>query len=338
MPTIQFNGIDYPCNSGESVLDALTRQGVMVPFSCRNGICQTCMMKSAEGNIPAAAQKGLKSTLQAQNYFLACACHPVENMAVSLPAEPNRLLPATVTAIRPLNADIVCVGLDCPELTYYRPGQFINLYRDSHFSRSYSIASVPADGYLRLHVRRLPNGRMSNWIHNELALGDNLHISSPIGSCFYLPDKSGQPLLLIGTGSGLAPLMGILRDALSQNHAGQIYLYHGSRDKAGLYLVDELRELEAAHGNFHYIPCVSDGTESEEYKAGRSLDVAMSAHRDLSGWRVYVCGNPEMVKTARKKAYLARAAMSDIYADAFVAAAPPIGNAMSEKQTAGKIP
>ncbi len=320
MPNIHFNGIDYPCNAGESVLDALTRQGVMVPFSCRNGICQTCMMQSAEGNVPAAAQNGLKSTLQAQNYFLACACYPDENMKVSVTAESSRLLSATVTAIRPLNSEIVCLGLDCPELTEYRPGQFINVFRDSHFSRSYSIASVPEDGYLRLHVRRLPDGRMSNWIHDELAPGDSLHISPPLGSCFYLPGQSGQPLLLIGTGSGLAPLLGILRDALNQHHTGPIYLYHGSRDRAGLYLVDELREMERAHRNFHYIPCISTATGSSDYQAGRALDVAMTMHPDLAGWRVYLCGNPEMVKAARKKAYLAKAAMSDIYADSFVAA------------------
>lgn len=322
MPQIQFNGIGYSCNAGESVLDALTRQGVMVPFSCRNGICQTCMMKSAGGNIPAVAQNGIKSTLQAQNYFLACACKPTEDMTVSLPAEANELLPATVTAIRPLNAEIAYVELDCPGLAEYRPGQFINLYRDAHFSRSYSIASVPADGYLRLHVRRLPNGRMSNWIHDELRPGDRLHISSPVGSCFYLPDRFEQPLLLVGTGSGLAPLMGILRDALSQAHTGPIYLYHGSRDSAGLYLVDELRELEASHPDFHYIPCVSGRNEGSEYRTGRAVDVALAAHPDLTGWRVFLCGNPEMVNTARKKAYLAKAAMSDIYADAFIAAAP----------------
>ena len=322
MTQLHLNEATYQCEASESVLDALTRQGVAVPSSCRSGVCQTCMMQAAaDANVPRAAQNGLKSTLQAQNYFLACVCHPTEDMTVSLPDSSERLLPATVTAIRPLNDEILCVGLDCPSLQDYRAGQFINLYRDAGFSRSYSLASVPTDSYLRLHVRRLPDGRMSNWIHDQLKIGDSLHISAPVGSCFYLPGAAEQPLLLIGTGSGLAPLMGILRDALNQEHSGEIHLYHGSRDIAGLYLVDELRELAEHYPNFHYTPCVSSEAAASGYKSGRAVDVALAEHPDLSGWRVYLCGNPDMVKSARKKAYLAKAAMNDIYADAFVAVA-----------------
>ena len=318
MTQLHLNEATYQCEPGESVLDALSRQGVSVPSSCRSGVCQTCMMQSADANVPSAAQNGLKSTLQAQNYFLACACHPLEDMAISLPDSSDRLLSATVTALRQLNDEIICVGLDCPSLQDYRAGQFINLYRDAEFSRSYSLASVPSDGYLRLHVRRLPDGRMSNWVHDQLKIGDSLQISAPVGSCFYLPGAAQQPLLLIGTGSGLAPLMGILRDALNQQHAGEIHLYHGSRDAAGLYLVDELREMAAHYPNFHYTPCVSDNTATSAHQSGRAVDVALAAHPDLAGWRVYLCGNPDMVKSARKKAYLAKAAMNDIHADAFV--------------------
>jgi ferredoxin-NADP reductase/ferredoxin len=318
MTQLHLNEATYQCEPGESVLDALSRQGVSIPSSCRSGVCQTCMMQSADANVPSAAQNGLKSTLQAQNYFLACACHPLADMTISLPDSSDRLLSATVTALRQLNDEVVCVGLDCPSIPEYRAGQFINLYRDAEFSRSYSLASVPSDPYLRLHVRRLPDGRMSNWVHDQLKIGDSLQISAPVGSCFYLPGAAQQPLLLIGTGSGLAPLMGIVRDALNQQHAGEIYLYHGSRDAAGLYLVDELREMAAHYPNFHYTPCVSGSAAISVYRSGRAVDVALAAHPDLAGWRVYLCGNPDMVKSARKKAYLAKAAMNDIHADAFV--------------------
>jgi ferredoxin-NADP reductase/ferredoxin len=320
MSQLQFNDITYQCEGHETVLEALTRQGVSIPSSCRNGVCQTCMMQSADANVPSAAQNGLKPTLQAQNYFLACVCHPAEDMAISLPDNADRLLSATVTAVRQLNEEIKCVGLDCPALADYHAGQFINLYQDSECARSYSLASLPTDGYLRLHVRRLPDGRVSNWIHDELKIGDNVQISHPVGSCFYLAGMPQQSLLLIGTGSGLAPLVGIARDALNQQHTGDIYLYHGSHDVAGLYLVDELREMTEHYSNFHYLPCVSGDDVAEQYHAGRAVDVALAAHPDLTGWRVFLCGNPNMVKAARKKAYLAKAAMNDIYADAFLIA------------------
>lgn len=319
MTKLHLNESIYECEPGETVLDALTRQGVAIPYSCRSGVCQTCMMQSADANVPAAAQHGLQSTLQALNYFLACSCHPLGDMTISVADSNDRLLPATVTAMRQLNDDIIGLELDCPALGAYRAGQFINVYRDAEFSRSYSLASLPSDEYLQLHVRRLPDGRMSNWLHDELRVGDSLQISFALGSCFYLPGAAQQPLLLIGTGSGLAPLLGIIRDALNQQHSGDIHLYHGSRDAAGLYLVDELSALAAQYPNFHYTPCVSSGIATSAYQLGRATDIALDAHPDLSGWRVYLCGNPDMVKSARKKTYLARAAITDIYADAFVA-------------------
>lgn len=97
-------------------------------------------------------------------------------------------------------------------------------------------------------------------------------------------------MLLIGTGSGLAPLIGIARDALNQQHTGDIYLYHGSHDAAGLYLVDELREMAEHYPNFHYVPCVSGDDVTEQYQAGRAVDVALAAHPDLTGWRVFLRG------------------------------------------------
>ncbi len=320
MMQLHFNDGVYQCEVNETVLDAMARQGVVIPSSCRNGVCQTCLMHSNDANVPSASQIGLKPTLQAQNYFLACVCHPTEDMTITLPDSTNRLFAATVTAIRQLNDEVKCVGLDCPPLLHYYAGQFINLYHDSACARSYSLASVPSDSYLRLHVRRLSGGRVSNWIHDTLQVGDSVQISTPVGTCFYLPGMAQQPLLLIGTGTGLAPLMGIARDALNQHHAGDIYLYHGSHKAEGLYLVNELREMAEHYSNFHYIPCLSGTDVPVGFQGGRAVDIALTTHSNLTGWRVFLCGNPDMVKSARKKAYLAKAAMNDIYADAFLVA------------------
>ena len=115
---------------------------------------------------------------------------------------------------------------------------------------------------------------------------------------------------------------GIVRDALSQGHTGSIRLYHGSRNPEGLYLIDELRALASQHENFTYTPCVSGALPAENgYATGRAPDVAMADIPKLNGWRIFLCGNPDMVKTTKKKAFLTGAAMKDIYADAFTLAA-----------------
>jgi NAD(P)H-flavin reductase/ferredoxin len=322
MSRLTYNNITYTCSENESVLDVLQAHEVPVPSSCRSGLCQTCLMQAVKGTPPEAAQKGLKDTLRAQNYFLACSCHPSEDLEVTLPNTDTARLKATVSSIEKLCGDIVGVTLHCEQPLDYKAGQFINLFKDSSLARSYSLASVPAqDNHLTLHVRKVPDGRMSGWIHHELNSGDSIEISLPVGDCFYTSGKPEQAMLLIGTGSGLAPLYGITRDALAQGHSGPIKLYHGSTSLDGLYLMEELRQLAGKHENFSYIPCVSDEQIAQEnITQGHVLDVALSEHAKLTGWRVFLCGNPNMVKVARKKTFLTGASMKDIYSDAFIPA------------------
>jgi ferredoxin-NADP reductase/ferredoxin len=316
---VRFDGHTYECGAQQSVLDALTAHGAPIPSSCRNGICQTCLMQAVDGLPPAQSQNGLKDTLKEQNYFLACSCYPESDLTVALPDQIQTRAKAMVRGVDVLSAEIVRVRLDCPLPLDYRAGQYINLFRDATLMRSYSLASVPgSDADLHLHVRRLPQGRVSGWIHDELRAGDEVDISTAMGGCFYVPGNDEQGLLLIGTGSGLAPLYGILRDALTRGHRGPIKLYHGSRSAQELYLVDELRELAARHGNFVYTPCVSGADVPPGFAPGRATSVALADTPNLTGWRAYLCGHPDMVKASKKQVFLAGASMKDIYADPFV--------------------
>lgn len=319
--TITFDGKPYACEAGATVLECLDAHGVAPPSSCRTGVCQTCLMRATHGKPPSAAQKDLKPTLVAQNYFLACICRPEADMTVALPsAELNARVPAQLLARTLLGGDIASLLLRCAAPIEYRPGQFITLFRPDGLTRSYSLASLPSGDaqQIEIHVRRVPGGRMSQWLLDDLAVGAAVDISMARGSCFYLADSPDRALVLVGTGSGLAPLWGIVRDALEQGHRGPIYLYHGSHSPAGLYLVDALRKLEAQYPNFHYIPCVSDLSQANGYTAGRANDVALAQHPDLSGYRVYLCGRPEMVASMKQAAYLNGASLRDIHADPFV--------------------
>lgn len=327
MPSIIYGGQSYQCKAQQSVLDCLTAHGVIVPSSCHAGICQTCMMKAVKGNVPASAQAGLKETLAAQNYFLACSCTPEEDMEVMLPESGLNKTTASVIEIKPLNADIACLKLQTKADFEYKAGQFINLYKDPLTARSYSLASVPGtDEYLQLHVRKIPEGVVSSWVHEKLRVGDNIEISGANGNCFYVPGNADQSILLIGTGSGLAPLYGIIRDALFQGHRGTIKLYHGCVTVDALYLFNELKALTLQYPNFSYTPCISGDTSSqnemtEGYKSGMVLDIALSENPQLSNWKAFLCGHPQMVATGKKEVFFAGVSMRDIYADPFEFAA-----------------
>lgn len=319
MPKVKFGGQSYDCN-GVSVLDCLTAQGIAIPSSCHSGLCQTCMMQAINGRVPGHAQKGLKPTYIEQGYFLACSCFPEEDLEIVLPKEVFAKITTTVTDVSLLAKDILGIKLQVPVSFKYRAGQFINLYKDENTSRSYSLASLPAlNEDLFLNVRKVPGGIVSNWIYDTFNVGGQVTISAAIGDCFYVAGSPEQNILLIGTGSGLAPLYGIVRDALLNKHKGEIHLYHGNYDATGCYLVAELKLLEQQHHNFKYIPCVSD--VDAQIPAGGAkgmvLDVALSKDPDLSGWRIFLCGNPAMVSAAKTQTFLAGASMSEIFADPF---------------------
>lgn len=319
MRSITFGESTFPCKPDETVLETLLRENIQVPNGCRQGLCQACLMRSLDNSPPVSAQVGLRDTLQKQNYFLACICRPEQNMTVALPNQQGASIEATVTQKQLLTPDIVHLVLEYQTQFNFFAGQFVNLTRSDGLTRSYSIANIPQhEKILEFHIRRLPNGQFSRWIYDELELGTQLTISEAQGFCHYLPGRAEQPLMLIGTGSGLAPLYGILSDALAQNHKGPIHLFHGSRNLNGLYFIDQMRELAAEFDNFHYTACLSgEGIESDHAQRGRAHDVALSSIETLSGWRIFLCGHPEMVSQTKRMAFMKGASMNDIYAEIF---------------------
>ena len=321
MPRLTFEAHGYELRENESVLECLTRHGVTVPHSCKSGICQSCMMRAVHGVPTAEAIKGLKQTQQADGYFLACSCVPQVDMEVTLDAPELFLVPATVQSLVKLNSKITRVRLQAAQPIDYRPGQFVNVRRDDGLIRSYSLASVPQqDDYLELHMQRNAGGQMSGWIHDQLKAGDTLQVSTPRGECYYRPDALDLPLLLIGTGSGLAPLYGVIRDALRSGHRGPVWLFHGSRARSGLYLVDELQALAESHKNFRYVRCLSGEPDIDGTIFARADAAALQQHPNLKTWRVFLCGHPDMVKASKRNAFLAGAALRDIQSDAFISA------------------
>jgi ferredoxin len=204
---LHHEGGVYEGRPSETVLETLLRHGVDAPYSCRKGTCLTCVMRATGGVVPNEAQQGLKDTLRLEGYFLPCVCRPEDDLVVESPELDSLFVPASVAAVEHTTPDLARVLLE-PEAPFgYRAGQFVNLRRPDGLVRSYSLASVPGlERVLELHVKRTENGEMSNWINDALEPGTKIDLQGPNGSCFYVPGKPEQPLLLIGTGSGLAPL------------------------------------------------------------------------------------------------------------------------------------
>lgn len=320
MPQLTFQGQRYAVYENETVLECLLRHGLDIPSSCRSGICQSCLLHAVDGSPPAQAQQGLKATQQEQGFFLACCCYPQQDMTIALPDDHDRpQITADVIGKESLNNSVIRLTLRCHDEFSYQAGQFILLHRPDGLQRSYSLASVPGiDEALELHIKRVPSGRMSNWLHDELAVGDQLTVSGPIGECYYQAGHPEQSILLVGTGSGLAPLWGIIRSALHQGHQGKMALFHGAVNREGLYLVDECRELGSRFPQLSYTPCVLEGEPAQNLAVGSVDEIAVRQQADLSGWKVYLCGDPHIVQATKRRAFLAGASLQEIFSDPFV--------------------
>jgi NAD(P)H-flavin reductase len=247
-------------------------------------------------------------------------CIPDADMEVCLPDEAALgQVRATVVSKQLLNHDILQIRLQ-PETEFaYRPGQFLHLHHPNRQVRSYSIASVPElNELIEIHVRRIPGGAVSNWVHDELGIGQQVTIGGPAGNCFYSPHSTYGSILLAGTGSGLAPLYGIVRDALEHRHSGPITLIHGSLTVTGLYLMDELRQLAAKHANFTYTPAVLCEQAPNGGFSGKIEDAVSAAAPKPTDWRIYLCGDPALVTGLKRQVFLAGASMKNLYSDPFV--------------------
>lgn len=311
--------------AGDTVLDSLLRAGVPVGHSCRAGACQSCLLRAVEGTPEGVGQAGLRDPLRARGYFLACITPATTDLTIGGDEEDGLRVPARVLEMTMLTADVLRLRLQPEKPLPYRPGQFIHIVRDDGLTRSYSLASLPErDPYLELHVRRVEGGQMSGWLASR-SVGDSLTLRGPAGDCFYVAGRADQPLLLIGIGTGLAPLYGIARDAVEQGHQGPIHIVHGARTLERLYYVQELIALCAAHPAIRYVPCVLQAPAAAvgippQLYVGSITDLLTQQFPKLTGFRAYLCGDAGLVTTLRRQVFMAGVARRDIAADAFVTA------------------
>jgi len=317
MGTIRFKETNYKGNHDESILDTFLRQGVEVPHSCRTGVCNGCKMKLLEGEVRPTSAGSTNS--ENEDYILSCKNTPVTDIKLELPKEGNTYFNAEIVEKEMLASNICRLRMTQDVFFPYEPGQVINLKfpGDSEF-RSYSLASLfSKDEFLELHIKRVPKGKFSNIIFDQVKVGEQVKISMAADVVPPLNYEPDQKVLFIANGTGLAPIQATIKSLLNQNHSGDLILFHGSRDPEGLYMHDELVKLQKEFPNFHYHACVSGSDVPKGYRKGRAHIVAFQDFQELKGFKVYLCGLPQMVSAATVLVTKAGAAHENIHTDSY---------------------
>lgn len=318
MNTIAFNDQIYSVATDENILSCFLRHGIDYPHSCKAGICQSCLIKATDGVIEASWQEGLPETLKAQGYFLACMAKPTTDIELVSPDNAECDVEAQMIDMERLNYNVLKIKLQVNNPADWIPGQYLNLINSVQIARSYSIANIPAqDGYIELHIKIVENGAMSQWLRNTVLTDMKIRLRGPFGKCYYYnPDNMSFNMLLAGTGTGLAPLIGIIKSALTQGHKGAITLVHGGLIDDDIYYADELWTLAAVFDNFHYEPCVLN---SQGLYPEASIEKKIQTYLcNPSNTRVYVCGPKETTKKLKTSVFLAGVPSQSIFSDAFL--------------------
>ncbi|MGE8676611.1 MAG: 2Fe-2S iron-sulfur cluster-binding protein [Achromobacter kerstersii] len=307
----------------ESVLDAAVRAAVKLPHECTFGGCGTCRIKLKSGAVrydefPMA----LTPEEAADGYALACQARPESDLCISVASsrqqfpEP-RQLPATVHRIEAYTDDIIHLTLALPDDALdYVPGQYMNVLLPDGETRSFSMASAPASGLLDFHVRRIPGGRYTDHWLGQAQAGATLNIEAPLG-VFSYHEEDWRPLIMMATGTGIAPIKAILESLLDKEDCPPVSLYWGMRTEADLYLQDEIASWAGRLYEFTYVPVLSRASASWEGRRGHVQDAVLQDHADLSEHAFYLCGAPAMILDAKHQLAARGASLDHLYADSF---------------------
>lgn len=324
---IQSSGHTFDVRPSQTVLEAAIEAGVNLPYGCRNGSCGSCKGKVITGQV---AHDDYQSSAMsdadlASGHALFCCARPLEDLViecregVSIGGVKPRILPARVSKKEMLSHDVIGLHLQLPgsERLQFLPGQYIEFILKNGKRRAFSIANAPHDTFgLELHLRVVNNGEFTQYVLNELQEKAIMRIEAPLGS-FYLREDSQKPIIFVATGTGFAPIKGIIEHMLYHDNQRPMTLYWGGRQPADLYL-DELCKRWAAHvPTFTYIPVLSKPEPDWKGRTGYVQQAVTEDTPDLNGFEVYVCGLPDMVDDAQKQFAAHGLAQEAFFSDAF---------------------
>ena len=202
-------------------------------------------------------------------------------------------------------------------------GQYIDVLLKDHAPRAFSIANAPHDDDLiELHIRIVSGGYFSAQVLNQMQEKAMLRIRGPLGT-FFLREDSERPAILIGGGTGFAPLKGMLEHAFYTSVNKPLHLFWGVRAKRDLYLNELPEQWLQTHDNFHYTAVLSEPVAGDDWQGetGFVTDSVVKHYPDLSAYDVYMSGPPVMVETGHRLFLKHGLDESRFFSDAFEYAA-----------------
>jgi CDP-4-dehydro-6-deoxyglucose reductase, E3 len=336
--TVQPSGKQFTVEPNQFVLEAGIKQGVVLPYGCKNGACGSCKCKLVSGEIEQGTHQptALSAAEKEAGMMLTCCASlksdiVVEARVVAAAGDiPIRKMPCRLASLTKAAPDVMLIKLQLPasEKLQYLAGQYIELILKDGSRRAYSMGCAPhLAEQVELHVRHLPGGKFTDPLFGvtqpALKEKDLLRFEGPLGT-FFLREDSDKPMILVASGTGFAPIKALVEHAQFKSITRPMVLYWGGRRPQDLYMHELCLTWAKELPNFKYIPVISDALPEDAW-AGRSGFVhkaVMQDVPDMSGYQVYACGAPIVIDSAQAE-FIATCHLpaDEFYADSFTTAA-----------------
>ncbi len=339
--TLQPANRQFSVERDEAILPAAIRQGIGLPYGCRDGACGSCKSKLLQGRVIHGAHqlKALSVDEEEAGLILTCCAAPQTDCVVEARSVPGAgeypvlKLPSRVISIERPAADVAVLRLQLPanQNLKYRAGQYVEFILRDGARRSYSMANAPhlvgSPPAIELHLRHMPGGHFTDHVFTSMKEKDILRMEGPFGS-FFLREDSPKPIVMLASGTGFAPIKAMLQHLQQSASTRPVVLYWGVRRRADLYQHESCLHMAADMPNLQYVPVLSEALPDDAWtgRTGFVHRALMHDWPDLSAHQVYACGAPVMVEAAeRDLVALCHLPADEFYADAFTSEADKHG-------------
>jgi CDP-4-dehydro-6-deoxyglucose reductase len=326
---VPATGHAFSANENETILEAALRQGVGLPYGCRNGACGKCSGEVLSGKThydTTALRAEAKKEYEAGKtlFCQACATTDLEIKVREITKSTDieiKTLPCRVEKMQLLTHDVMMLKLKLPETErlQFMAGQYIEFLLKDGKRRAFSIANAPHDDkYIELHIRHVPDGHFGDYVFDGLKEKTLMRIEGPLGS-YFLREDSDRPIILMGGGTGFAPLKAMLEHVFHTGSKKAIHLFCGARAKRDLYMDAMVQSWLEQYDNLRYTAVLSNPQAEDNWQGetGYVHESVINKYPDLSGHDVYLSGPPPMVKAGMDLFYESGLPESQIYSDSF---------------------
>ena len=327
--TIHPSGHQYTVEADETVLEGALREGYTLPYGCRNGACGSCKGKLLSGTVDYGDHQPntLTDAEKAQGLALFCCATALSDLTIEcreVGAAKDiqiRTVPCRVQKLEKVSHDVAVLSLKLPssERMQFLAGQYIDILLKDGKRRSFSLANAPHDDeVLQLHIRHVAGGTFSEYVFTQMQEKAILRFEGPLGT-FFLREESDKPIILLATGTGFAPIKGIVEHALHTETQRPITLYWGARHLQDIYMYELPQTWAREHANFKFVPVLSQPGPEDNWtgRVGHVQDCVLHDQNNIANLQVYACGSPAMVEDAHKKLVAAGLPDEEFYSDAF---------------------